>query len=564
MSQDSRQNLFPFDAQKHIEFVINNQFQGGWSEEMRQEALPSPLVTSQMVLGLLPQLDLEYPDLLTHAIQNAIRIAVNYLDSDFQDPGWSDHSGGKPLIDATAAVATAILKAIPSFARSQQTKELLMKVRSAIYFLLAEKNDDGGWGIRRGSDSRMQFTYWAIMALLNYKKSTLFDSDGKKQELLDSLQSSSDWLKKNFESNGLQGFSIHTGLELNPVATALGIELFEQLGIQVDNEKIVQFLTTSRTAKGRWAVQDDTITFRSIPRRVYVLSDWPRIAESLLILRVPLSSYLLQDVLRYISALQLSGGGFKHRPDASTAIGWFTAQALKMFARLKTAIRDYEKYVAGQEAITRAPFAKVFAFSKGALMIGRFRPPHMGHYVGLKAILFGSEKDFSLPEDVLKELVEIDKVFIGITRYDIDRDNPWSVGEVGDIWRQIIDNDDDLRSRTNLIEIVSSPASRNQTNVADAIDELTSKRDSIIVISGNDRVLEQCEKSGLRCCRFARYEEALRGSRLRDIIARINWENPEASADLIQELQQKLHPAAFKFMLEQSLFKKAQKNIRAI
>jgi nicotinamide mononucleotide adenylyltransferase len=562
MNKHPYQSMFPFDAQKHIKFVIENQSSGGWGEEIRKEgAIPSPLVTSQMILGLLPHLNVDYTKSLKTEIINTIKIAVKYLDSCFRDHGWSDHAGGERLIDATGAVVTALIDAIPLYEDVPETQELLTKVRSAVSYLQDEKNDDGGWGITRGSDSRMQFTYWALMALLSYRKSPLFKSEENKKRLLDCIGHGVKWLKDNFNSNKYLSFSIRINQKSNPVATAWGIELFNELDVPVDAEKVLEYLNKSQTAKGRWAIQDDAINFKSIPRRVYVLSDWPHIAVCLLILREPLSSNFFKDVMSHICDLQIERGGFKHRHDApDIAIGWFTAQALKMIARFKTAIAVSEVHTAEQ---TPSPLQKLHSFSKAALMIGRFRPPHMGHCMGLKAILLGSEKEFSRPEEALKELVEIDKVFIGITSYGVNSDNPWSAGEVQDIWRQIIDNDNILRNKSNQIEIVLCPAEQNETNVANAIDGLTRKRESIIVVSGNERVLGQCDKNNLTYCKFARYEEGLTGSRIRDIIKSVNWKDIEKSAALLQELQLKLHPAAFKFMYEQGLFEKAQKIMKS-
>jgi len=549
-----------FNDQQHVGFVIEHQFESGWSEKIEVGAPPSPLVTSQMIIGLLPHLDLDLTEPFKGRISAAIKTAIGYLDTEFRSPGWSDHSGGVPLIDATGAVVTAMLYAKARNIEYSEALELPTKFQTAVQFLIDEQNDDGGWGIRKTSESRIQFTYWSVLALVAYRESSLFHSDDSKQ-LFEALEKSSRWLKSNFEANASKAFSIRKHSQPNPVATAMGIELFKQLNISFDSQNVIEYLRVSRQAIGRWQLQTDEIIHRGIPRRVYVLSDWARIVDCLHILGLPLTSNLIQDALHNIRELELPGGGFKHSRDDIEVFGWFTAQVLRMLGNLKvtTEIPEDGEIAGG----IRPPIKRTYGFSRAALMIGRFRPPHMGHYVGLKAILFGSERDFSLPEDVLKDLTEIDKVFIGITRYTVLHDTPWSVGEVQDIWRHILDNDEELKSKSDMIEIVSCPAEQDTTNIADAIDGLTSVRDSVIVISGNDRVLQQCDKNGIKCCRFARYNESISGTIIRRLVAEIDWDNLGAYTKQLQELKEKLHPVAFSFMLERNLFKKAQSVIRA-
>ena len=197
-------------------------------------------------------------------------------------------------------------------------------------------------------------------------------------------------------------------------------------------------------------------------------------------------------------------------------------------------------------------------------MIGRYRPPHKGHYHGLRAILYGDENEFLLPLDTYKELLNIDKVFIGIARYDISKDNPFSVGQVREIWRQIIDEDTDLKRRSNDIEIVSCPSSRTSTNVLNAIHELTYNTKSIIVISGNDRIIAQCNENNIQNYQFKRLNHRIKGEEIRNIISKADFDNFDENDELIQNLINLLHPTAFETMRRDSLFQCAQNIINAI
>ena len=165
---------------------------------------------------------------------------------------------------------------------------------------------------------------------------------------------------------------------------------------------------------------------------------------------------------------------------------------------------------------------------------------------------------------VVRQLIDIDKVFLGITRYGITKENPFSVGEVREIWRQIIDNDRELKKKSSIIEIVTCPARRDLTNVVDAIYELTYRRDSIIVVSGNNRIIEQCVVNGITAHQFRRRTKELRGAEIRQLISQIDFEDLYKSQNLLEALKTKLHPVAFEIMMRDGIFKRSQSYINAV
>jgi len=346
------------------------------------------------------------------------------------------------------------------------------------------------------------------------------------------------------------------------IATTYGIEIFEDLNIEYNKLKVQDYYDKDQITHGRWAAETDQTTLPKVPRRVYVFNDLPRILECFAYLDIDFDSQLFAYVASNIKSLEIDEGGFKHKPDDKFPIGWFTAQVLKMLStlikRLDIDIKKYEK----KDRISL--ITKKHSFSKAALMIGRFQPPHIGHYMGLRAILYGDDKEFYLPMVACKEIINIDKVFLGIARNEISKENPFTIGEVREIWRQVIDNDSSLNKMSKIIEIVSCPSRRDSTNIVDAIYELTYNRDSIIVISGNERVIEQCSKNNIKHFKFKRQYNDLSGTIIRDIISQIDFDNFDEKHDLFESLRTKLHHTALEIMLRDGLLKKSNRIINAV
>ncbi len=549
---DRFKELISIDEETHLNYMIAHQDKGGWSEFLQEPSkhVPSPLVTAQVILGMVPYLNFRHLEHLKPKIIESVKIGTEYLLKNFYDFGWGDHLGVNVLIDASGAVLTAIVDSIQLEIVPTDNLEI---VKQALNFIIQEQNDDGGWGIRKGDTSRVQFTYWVLKAL---KACEQIQTELK--GIIHSKDDGIKWLSENLKSNQMKALSIFIGGELSPVATALGVEIFHEFSIKIDKPQIIQFFRDERIAKGRWNTQTDVITFRDIPRRVYVLNDWARILECFALLDIRFDSELFEDTLRSIRDLEVPGGGFKQKKEDINPIGWFTAQSLKAFSTLRNKFdTEFEKYLP-----TGVPIIKKHAFSKAILMVGRFRPPHLGHYRALQAILHGPESEFLFPHNVGKELIDVDKIFIGVTRYGIDKDNPWSTGEVREIWRQVIDNNQELKKKSHLIEIVSCPAQHDFTNVVDAIDEITSTRASVIVLSGNSRVIEQCKRSSIRYFEFKRSEE-ISGTRIREILLEIDFENIHNYQKLLKELEAQLHPAAFQIMMNDDMFTTAQAHMKA-
>lgn len=546
------------DEKKHIIFIIDCQDKGGWGEEIKDvgKNVLSPLVTAQMVIGLLPYLKISTLNELTEKIKRSVKDGLQFIINEFKNSGWSDHSGDYIIVDATGAAVTAIIKSLSHNIVVPKSQEYIFK---AIEFLLDQQNGaDGGWSVSKKGDSKIQYTYWALKALHSCSK---FELGLNGLDITSNIDRGCDWLKKNFEAHNKKGFSVTMQGGIGAVATSFGVELFDDFSIDYDKQKVIKNFEESQSDKGSWEIQTDATTVGDIPRRVYVLNDLPRILECLAFLGVRFDSNLFKDVLQRVRNLEIKCGGFKHQKSDQYPIGWFSAETIKMLSTLIIKFNDeYEKYEKSEKVVR---VRKKHSFSKGVLMIGRFRPPHMGHYYGLRAILYGDKNEFSLPAEVLKELIDIDKIFLGITRYEIDKENPLTVGEVREIWRQIIDNDKDLKIKSNIIEIVTCPADRNLTNVVNAIDELTYNRNLIIVVSGNDRIIEQCDKNNVKKFLFKRSDRGPSGSQIREIISKINFDNLYESKKLLDDMKNMLHPAAFEVMLRDGLFKRAQKNINA-
>lgn len=547
--------LIQIDEYKHLTYVMENKIKNGWAEEHSEKVnSPSPLVTAQMILGLLPFLN-NVNNKMSRNIDNLIKKALLFLFKSFKKSGWSDHSGGHLIIDATGAVLTAILTSIQTtnnYFNNIENKKII----DSINFIKEQQNPDGGWSIRKGGTSKIQFTYWALRALCIFdiiNKNNFFCSI----DIHANIQKGIKWLKKNYEQNSFKGFSITLNGDYNIIATTYGVELFIQNDIPLKKEIIYNMIKDTQISRGRWKIYPDTTTVGEIPRRVYVFNDIPRIIECLCNLDVDLNDDLLQNVLINLKELELENGGFAL--DKIHANGWLMAEALKLISILKI------KYQQNIEKYNNLVFTiKKHSFAKAVLMIGRYRPPHIGHYNGLKAIIYCNEDEFLFPQEVIKEISDIDKIIIGIARYDYNKANPFTIGAVREIWRKIIDKDDYLKEKSSMIEIITCPAEKNTTNVLTAIDELTYKRDSIIIISGNDRVIEQCNLNNIRYFQFKRSNKELSGTEIRKLIADIDFQNLNKKSELVNKLKSMLHPIAFDIMKEDGLFQNARKIINAI
>lgn len=549
-----------FDIPKHIHWLIKHQ-KGGWGEYI-DEKKPhpiSPQVTAQGIIGLLPFLNLsEFRDLhdtIKFSIQQSLKFLSDCLDTEIF--GWGDHSRKYVLIDETASSLLACLAC--KEIGIDLPENLKSNIGKIILFLIDEQNEDGGWGLRKGDDSRIQFTFWVLKSLKKAQNILSHLVDDTK--LIAALDNGKAWLKRNLEGNNNKGFSIIIGSEINAFATAYGVEISCTLDTPINKEEIVKFLMESQIKKGEWDTPVDAITYDTFPRRVYNFADYPKIIESLLLLDENIKSELFKSVLEVIRNLESPQGGFKHQVSDTKPVGWFTCQAIKMFSSLINALPNIAEE--SQNGIKFPVHIKQHTFHKAVLMIGRFQPPHLGHYNGLRATMESNENEFYLPGEVLKELLGIDQIFIGVARSTFDKENPFPIGSVKDIWRYIIDEDAFLSNRSNKINIESCPAEKNLINIEHAVFEITSDKNSIFVLSGNDRIIQQCKKAGIKYLKFKRKSD-ISGTKIRNLISRINFGRHETNKKEKETLKSMLHPKAYEFMERNDLFIVAQKVINSI
>lgn len=551
--------LIGLDIEELLRFCIASQCKSGWSEEIREGSTsdPAPLVSSQMIIGLLPYLKIEEFECLKLDISGSIEQALEFLVSSFGGEGWSDYSGGFPIIDASGAAITAIVSCLTHGIIVPNAQE---SVIAGIKFLKMEQNTDNGWSLRKGGESKIQYTYWALRALHAFVK---FRSESGDSCILKIMNFGKNWILENLKANNYGGFSISQNRVISAVATALGTELLGLLEVQYEKELIIDYFKKNQVERGLWAQETDTTTVGAVPRRVYIFGDTPRILECLGLLGVRFDSNLFVHTLNRIKELRLNGGGFAaDSQNLNSAIGWFTAETLKMMSSLLQKFHEtFENYTDLGQTFR---VVRIHTFTKAVLMIGRFRPPHIGHYKGLEALVGSRKEEFFLPSEAVRELLNIDKVFLGIARYEVTRENPFTTGEVIEIWRNIIDNDTTLREFSSLIEIITCPARSEPTNIVDAINEITYRKESVIVATGNSRIVEQCINNGIKYVEFKRDHSTLSGSGIRETIAKIDFDNLDLHKTEIQCLQEQLHQIAFQTMMRDGILKRAARIITAV
>ena len=394
--QEAYRNLIGIEEEIHLTFVIDHQDKGAWGEEIKDVGanVVSPVVTSQMIIGLIGYLKIERVKHLSERIIASIRNGVQFIADSFRGSGWSDHTEGLAIVDATGAAVTAIVSCVLHGIMVPKSQEYIYK---AVKFLSEQQNpDDGGWSVIRGGESKIQYTYWALKALHACNRCGL-ELNGLNIEK--NIGQGLGWLKDNFEANEKKGFSVIMNGDVGAVASTFGVELFEDFSISFDKERVLDHYRETQLTPGYWEVQTDPTTVVGIPRRVYVLGDIPRIVECFAFLDVSFNSNLFANTLGTVKSLEIESGGFRHKIDDRFPIGWFTAESLRMLSTLITKFNDdFEKYEFDKGV---ALIPKRHSFAKGVLMIGRFRPPHLGHYYGLRAILRGDKDEFLLPYEVL-------------------------------------------------------------------------------------------------------------------------------------------------------------------
>lgn len=204
------------DYEKHVSSLVKNQEHldedmGAWSESFSfSRGNEAPLATAEAILALINFTG-------KSGVRNAIRRASKFLiESQHDDGGWDDLSGRHPVNDATGCTIAALsevekrnIYAVPS-----KTME------NGVKFLLSQQNNDGGWGTVKGEETKMHYTFFALMGLACCKDML---SDLMKKKTDRATQSGIKWIANNSSKNNDEGIGVSLEEAPSPVGTALAI-----------------------------------------------------------------------------------------------------------------------------------------------------------------------------------------------------------------------------------------------------------------------------------------------------------------------------------------------------
>jgi hypothetical protein len=318
------------DVDKHISALLKHQKllrqdMGAWSEFFEFSAgNEAPLATAEAVLALS-----EFA--VKSDVRSALKRACKFLiESQQEDGGWADLSGGYSVNDATGCVIAALSEAKKSNIINVPDENL----KNAVDFLISQQNTDGGWGVTKGEESKMHYTFFAIVGLAKY--SYMFSNQKFANK---ALKKGIRWILKNSRKNNEKGVGLSMNLPPTPVATALAILCMHEAGeMKKVSPRWVRFLKESQT-NGQWNEISDSATVHGV-RRTYDFRSIPWIVEALVRTNEPLDSEIIRKALHELKKYERGSGGFVRDPGGANPVVWFTAWVIRMMTFLRRELSD--------------------------------------------------------------------------------------------------------------------------------------------------------------------------------------------------------------------------------
>lgn len=325
--------IFDFiDCEKHISILVERQERldsemGAWSESIDfLKGEEAPLATAEVVLALVNFA-------ARSEVKNVIKRACKYLvqSQNDDDGGWADLSGDYSVVDATGCIITAFSEV----ERWNIFATPVKKLEKALDFLLWQQNDDGGWGVIRNDESKMHYTYFALMGLARFKNML----PNKKKEVHKAIKKAIVWIEENSHKNTDNGVGLSTDSAPSPIATALAILCLLEIGKPRSiKAKWIEFLKKSQK-NGGWDEISDSSLVHGI-RRTYDFRSIPQIIEALVRSGEPIYSVVIGSALRELKKYELPSGGFVRDVGETNPIVWFTSWSLRVMYFLRQELSD--------------------------------------------------------------------------------------------------------------------------------------------------------------------------------------------------------------------------------
>lgn len=327
--------IFGFiDCEKHVTSLIQHQEKlngemGAWSESFNfSKGNEAPLTTAEAIIALLSFSQ-------RSDANNATKRACNYLiqAQNKDDGGWKDLVNYS-VNDAAGCVVAAL---------SEVEKKRIMKIpeealRNAVNFIMSQQNDDGGWDAIKDQKSKMHYTYFALWGLAE-SKSLL----SNKNQIDTSMKKGIHWIMENSKKNNDEGLSLSLGDAPSPVATALAILCFLNIGKKsLIKSGWVDFLKATTRNGGMEEISDTSLVYGV--RRTYNFRSIPWIVEALVRNNERLDSEVVQDALRKHKKFELADGGFVSDVGKTDPVVWQTSWSIRMMHFLTQELRNNLKF----------------------------------------------------------------------------------------------------------------------------------------------------------------------------------------------------------------------------
>lgn len=312
------------DPEKHVTSLVQHQEKldgdmGAWSEFFSfSRGNEAPLATAEAILAII--------DFAQRSdVNNAIKRACKFLIQCQNDGGgWKDLSNYS-LNDATGGV----IAALSAVAKRNVQKIPERTLQSAIDFLVSQQNEDGGWATVKGEKSKMHYTFFALFGL-SYCK----DITATKGKVNRSVKKGILWIEENSAKNNDKGISISLDDAPSPVATALAILSYLNIGKPNRiKQQWVDFIKASRR-NGDWNEISDVSLVHGV-RRVYHFRSVPWILEALVKTGELLDSEIIRSALRELKKYELPNGGFVSDVGQAGPVVWHTCWSIRMMQCLR-------------------------------------------------------------------------------------------------------------------------------------------------------------------------------------------------------------------------------------
>lgn len=299
---------------------------GAWGETKNEKEFDdmAPLATSEVLYSMMPY---HGEPLIDETISNGLRYL---LITQNEDGGWEDYTRGTSIIDSTGCAVAVLSKGMElDFIDASEN------IKQGIEFLIDNQNQRGGWCARSGGASKIQYTYFALLGLVNARD--IFPEFTER--ISTSIDKALSWIEINSKLHEDYGVGISSLDPISPVATALAVLCYSYADRMNQVPKSwINYLKSSQRDGGEWEqLSDEDLTAGT--RRVYVFKTIPWAVESIFLSGRSLNDGVVQKSLLLLNNHKLSSGGYVKEIGDDVPVLWFSAMVLRMIEGVTNVIK---------------------------------------------------------------------------------------------------------------------------------------------------------------------------------------------------------------------------------